>query len=66
MTTQNLEGRLIAPHGIAILVYRILLGTPEILFAFIGLSLPLLLDRSEAFSLLISHPGRFDGFAAGN
>jgi hypothetical protein len=59
------EHRLVMAHRVAIHVDRILLGAPEILVGFIGLRLsPLLLYGGEPFSLLISHAGRFDSFAA--
>jgi hypothetical protein len=58
-------GRLVTAHGIAVHIYRILLGAPEILFGFIGLTLPTpLLHGCETFPFLVSLPYGSSALAA--
>jgi hypothetical protein len=58
---------LVTTHRIAIHIYRILLGAPQILFRFIGLRLLVpLLDGCEAFPFLVSLPYRLRALAADN
>jgi hypothetical protein len=63
--TKPSRDRLVTTHGIAIHIYRILLGAPEILFGFIGLTLPTpLLHGGEMFLFLVSLSGRLSALAA--
>ena len=63
--TEPFRDRLVTAHGIAIHVYRIFLSVPEILFGFVGRTLPVpLLHGGEMFPFLVSLRGGLSALAA--